>query len=312
MRIVITCRQMARDVDLVRPALEELGLDVYCPPVIQELRGDQLVEALQGAVGVIAGDDQFTAEVMARCPELKVISKWGIGVDAIDRVAAARQGILVTNTPGAFDDDVADVTIGYLILLARRLHQIDGGVRRGDWPKPVGIALGGKTLGVVGLGGIGRAVAKRALIMGMDVRGSDPSGDSCKAAEELGVTVESFDYLLGHVDFLSLNCPLTPDTWHLLDSEGLARMRDGAYLVNTSRGPVIDEPALVAALLEGKIAGAALDVFEDEPLPATSPLRELPQVILGSHNASNTREAGERTHWRALHNLVHALGMEMP
>ena len=312
MRLVITCRQMARDVDLLRDTLDALGFDVHCPKVIQELAGDELVSALEGASAVIAGDDQFTAEVLDRCPNLRVISKWGVGVDGIDLNAAKERGIVVTNTPNAFDDEVADVTVGYIILLARQLHAIDRQVREGQWPKPVGTSLRGLVLGVIGLGGIGTAVARRAAVMGMEVVGTDPSTESQARAQTVGVEVVSLDELLPRSDVIALNCPLTTDTYHLLDDDRLGRTKEGVLLVNTARGPVVDESALERALRQGQVAAAALDVFEREPLTPDNPLREFDQVIFGSHNASNTREAGLRTHWRALENTVQALGMEMP
>ena len=307
MKLVVTCAQMARDIDALRPRLDELGFDVSCPDVVQELVGDELVNAVGDATAVIAGDDRFTADVMDRCSNLRVISKWGVGVDGIDQEAAAERGIAVTNTPNAFDDEVADVTIGYVILLARQLHTIDHEVRRGGWPKPVGRSLAGRTLGIVGLGGIGRAVARRGLTMGVTVVGTDPSAGARQLAADLGVETLEVNELLARVDVLTLNCPLTPDTFHLLNADRFAHLPPGTHLVNTARGPVVDEAALVTALRDGTVAAAALDVFEQEPLPEDHPLRDFDQVVFGSHNASNTAEAGMRTHWRALDNVVQAL-----
>ncbi len=312
MKLTITCRQMARDIEVVEPTLRELGFEVRCPDVVQHLAGDELVDALDGAIGVIAGDDEFTAEVMDRCPELRVISKWGIGIDGIDLEAASKRGIHVTNTPGAFDDEVADVALGYLIMLVRELHLIDRHVRDGGWPKPVGTSLGGTTLGIVGLGGIGQALARRGQALGMYVLGADPSPESAARARRAGVEVGSLDEVLARSDHVSLHCPLIPATRRLLSRERFEKMRDGVRIINTARGAVIDESALVEALRGGKVSGAALDVFEDEPLPLDSELRSFEQVILGSHNASNTREASVRTHRRAVENVVDALGLEMP
>lgn len=312
MRVVITCRQLARDLDVVQPVFDQLGIEIYCPPVVQHLAGDELVAALDGAVGVIAGDDLISEEVMERCPDLRAIAKWGIGIDGIDLGAADRSGIAVTNTPNAFNDEVADVTMGYLVVMARQLHAVDRGVRGGGWPKPLGTSLAGRTVGIVGLGGIGRAVARRALAMGMTAVGMDPSPESRLLAEAVGVQPVPMTELLERSLVVTLSCPLTPDTFHLMDAAAFARLCPGSYLVNTSRGPVVDEAALVDALHAGILIGAALDVFEVEPLPPESPLRQFDQVVFGSHNASNTREAGQRTHWRAVRNLVESLGLEMP
>jgi D-3-phosphoglycerate dehydrogenase len=298
---------MIRDVDRYQEAFEQHGIKVVCPEVTQHLEGDHLIEALHGAVGVIAGDDVFDTYVLDRCPDLRAIAKWGVGVDGIDSDAARERGIVVTNTPGMFDDEVADVCIGYMVLLARELHRIDKAVREGRWYKPVGRSLAALTCGVVGLGNIGRQVGRRCTAMGMTVLGSDPDPESCAEAKRLGIDVLPLDDLLAASDVLSLNCPLNDSTRHLLDRGKFQLVRNGMLLVNTSRGGVIDEEALVDALETGRVSGAALDVFEQEPFDPSSPLAQFEQVILGSHNASNTVEASLRTHERALDNLLMSL-----
>jgi D-3-phosphoglycerate dehydrogenase len=313
MKIAVTCIQLIRDLDGHRGQLEGAGFDVVVPHIAgQHLEGDELVTALDGCVGVIAGDDRFTAAVLERCPGLRAISKWGSGIDGIDRVATAERGIVVTNTPGMFDNEVADITMAYVIMLARSLHVIDRGVHAGSWPKPAGRSLGDSTLGIIGLGGIGRAVAKRALIAGMRVVGSDPSPVSVAAAEELGVVAVGIEELLAASDFVSVNCPLTPDTYHLIDQDSLKLMRPGSYLVNTGRGAVVSTEALADSLRSGHLAGAALDVMEDEPPLPGNPLLDMPQVVLGSHNASNTFEASARVHVLAIQNLARELGVTLP
>jgi D-3-phosphoglycerate dehydrogenase len=199
------------------------------------------------------------------------------------------------------------VVIGYLILLARQLHRVDGEVRQGQWPKPEGVSLAGRTLGVVGLGHIGQAVAKRALAMGMEVMGADVSAESAAVAQRSGVAIVDLPELLRRADVVSLNCPLTAENRHMLDASALATMKAGAWIINTARGALIDEDALASALLSGRIGAAALDVFETEPLPASSPLRRVDQVILGAHNGSNTAEAVHRTSVLALNNLIAGL-----
>jgi D-3-phosphoglycerate dehydrogenase / 2-oxoglutarate reductase len=211
-----------------------------------------------------------------------------------------------------FDNEVADITMAYVIMLARSLHVIDRGVHAGSWPKPAGRSLGDSTLGIIGLGGIGRAVAKRALTAGMRVVGSDPSPGSVAAAEELGVVAVGVEELLATSDFVSVNCPLTPETYHLIDHAAFKLMRQGTHLVNTGRGAVVSTDALVDALRSGHLAGAALDVMEDEPPRPESPLLGMPQVVLGSHNASNTFEASARVHVLAIQNLARELGVTLP
>lgn len=316
MKIAVTCIQLIRDIEEWRAPLEAAGFEVIVPDIPgQHLEGDALALAMDGCVGVVAGDDKFTAEVQDRlAPHLKVISKWGIGVDGIDRDHASGLGVIVTNTPGAFDDEVADVTMGYVVMLLRQLHVIHEGVRDGGWPKPAGRSLGGKRLGIIGLGGIGRAVARRAVVAGMDVVGSDPSPESQAAAIADGVTIVDVDELMAMSDVVSVNCPLTPETHHLVDAARLATMRPGSWLVNTGRGDVVDTEALAEALRSGQLAGAAVDVLEEEPPAPDNPIRSAPNVIFGSHNASNTLEASARVHRRAIENLARELGVviELP
>ena len=312
MRIAVTCIQLIRDIEHVRSAVEDAGFEIRIPALEgQHLEGEELVEAMEGCVGVVAGDDRFSAAVLARLPELRAISKWGIGVDGIDREAAAARGITVTNTPRAFDDEVADVAMAYTIMLLRRLHTINDGVRRGEWPKPAGHSASGLQMGVVGLGGIGRALVRRAIVADMKVVGSDPAVDSRSAAVADGVRIVSTRELLSGSDVVSLNCPLTPDTRHLLNAESLASMKTGSYVINTGRGDLIDTAALAEALRSGRLAGAALDVLEEEPPSSSNPIFGVPNVILGSHNASNTLEASARVHRRAIANLAQALGREV-
>ncbi len=312
MKVGVTCIQLIRDLEGFRPALEEAGIEVVAPSVPgQFLVGDALVEALAGCDGVVAGDDRFTADVLERLPGLRAIAKWGIGVDSIDFEAAERLGIEVTNTPGEFAAEVADVTLAYVVMLARGLHLIDRGVRAGGWPKPAGRSLASLSLGILGLGNIGRAVAARGLFLGMHVLGSDPSPMSVEAARQLGVEVVETDDLFGGSDVIAVAAPHNDSTHHLVGYDAFSRMRPGTLLVNTGRGPVVDTAALVEALENGTIAGAALDVLEDEPPGPDHPLLRFDGVVFGSHNASNTLEASDRVHRRAITNLASSLGVEV-
>jgi len=306
-RVLITCPQMQVSYPEYADRFRALGIEADLPRVVQAMSEPELLSVIDRYDGVIAGDDDFTAAVLERASRLRILSKWGVGVDGIDRAAAERFGIPVTNTPGSFDGEVADVCVGYLVLLARQLHRIDAGVRRGEWTKIEGTSLAGATLGIVGLGGIGAALARRALAMDMRVVGYDADPGAIARATTLGVEARSLADLFAEVDYLSLNCPLTLNTRHLVDATSLATMRHGVRIVNTGRGGLIDEAALLAALTEGRVAAAALDVFEVEPIEATHPLATLPQVILGSHNASNTAEAVARVSARAVQNLLDGL-----
>ena len=308
-RVLITCPQLQSTIDEHYDRLADSGLEVVLPPVVQQLNEAELLELVPGVVGIIAGDDEITRAVLGRADALRIISKWGVGVDNIDIPAAAELGIQVTNTPRMFGDEVADVVVGYLVLLARQLHRLDRSVRAGEWSKPVGVSLANRTLGVIGLGDIGQAVSRRAFALGMNVIGTDVSQESARQAEARGLRVVGIATLLSEADAVSLNCPLTNENWHMIDSVAIATMKQGAWIINTARGPLIDERALVQALHTGHIGGAALDVFEVEPLPAESELRRFDNTILGTHNSSNTTEAVRRTSAQAIENLLAGLAM---
>lgn len=308
MKVAVTCHQLIRDIEALRNRFDEADLELVVAKVPgQHLEGEELVEALEGCIGVIAGDDQFTEAVMTQLSELKVISKWGVGIDGIDRDAAKRLGITVRNTPGMFDDEVADISLAYVIMLHRELVQIDRRVRSGSWYKPAGTSSAGQTLGIIGLGGIGRALAKRATLLAMKVLGTDPSPESQRLALQSGAEVVELDTLLSKADIISINCPLNPSTRKMFNAETLGLCKNGVHIVNTGRGAVVDTDALYQALVSGKVKSAALDVLEEEPLNTNHPIANLDQVVFGSHNASNTLQASMRTHHRAFDNLLEEL-----
>jgi len=230
--------------------------------------------------------------VIGACPELKVILKWEIGTDNIDFDAAERHDVAIYNTPGAFSDEVGDIVVGYVVMLTRHLHHVDREVRGGNWHTPRGVSLSGRTLGVVGVGNVGSAVARRASALWRDVLGHDPR----PIPDELRDEVESveLDELLDQSDVVSHNCSLNESTARMIETDALDRIGSDGYLINTARGELVVQEDLIAALGGGRIAGAALDVFESEPLPSDSPLTEFENIVLGSHNAQNTHEAVSR------------------
>jgi len=303
-RVLVSCPLITDDIDQYADAFAEHNIAYDVADVDQQLSKDELLDIIDRYDGVLAGDDEFTRDVIAAGDRLKIIAKWGIGVDAIDTDAAAEHGVAVENTPGAFNDEVADVVIGYAIMLTRQLHHIDRAVRDGDWICPRGVSLAGKTFGVVGVGNIGSTVARRAHALGLTVLGNDvqPFPEGLKS--EIDIERADRDELLDRSDIVSLNCALTPETRSMIGSEELDRIGENGYLINTSRGELVNQPALVDALDSGTIAGAALDVFETEPLPADDPLTDFDNVIVGSHNAQNTEEAVSRVNNRAVQNLI--------
>jgi len=272
---------------------------------------DELKEALRTADGLLPTvSDKLTADVLAVEPlRVKVIANFGVGFNHIDVDAARARGLAVSNTPDVLTDATADTAMTLLLMVARRAGEGERHVRTRAWTgwRPthmLGTQVSGKTLGLVGMGRIARAVARRAHHgFGMKVLFHDPYPPSPQEAAALGAEpVDSLDDVLTRADFVSLHCPATPETRHLVNAERLGRMKPGAYLINTARGDVVDEAALVAALKAGTIRGAALDVFEREPL-VTEDLLSMENVVLLPHLGSATRETRIAMGMRALENL---------
>ena len=243
---------------------------------------------------VYASMDKYTDALLAspQAARLKVISRWGVGCDSIDRAAATREGVVIAYTPGLLNEAVAEYAMVLLFAVARRVHEGHLSMREGKWEPKWGQDIMGKTLGLVGCGRIGQAVARRAAAFGMRVIAFDPAPHA--EAEKLGVHFVSLDELLAQSDFVSLHAALTPETRGLIGEAQLRRMKKSAYLINTSRGAIVDEAALVRALHEGWIAGAALDAFVTEPLPVTHPLVSAPNVLITPHQASFGSDTGTR------------------
>ncbi len=309
-KVLITCPQLQKTIDQYRPTFADHNVEIVLPTIEQQLSEDELLEIIDEYDGVIAGDDPFTARVLEKGTRLKTVARWGIGIDGVDLDAAKRLDISVTNTPGVFSDEVADVVLGYVILLARELHKLDASVKDGGWLKVPGTTLAGKTIGVVGVGNIGRAVIDRAVAFGMKPIGYDLMAPPREFIERTHTRMVNIDELLSAADFISLNCNLTPENRHMLGRDQFASMKDGAYVVNCSRGALIDESALIEALTTGKVAGAGLDSFENEPLPLDSELRGFDNCIFGTHNGSNTSEAVLKVNDLAIANLFRELGIE--
>ena len=290
-----------------RQVFAEMDVELVVPPVDERLTEEELLPLVGDVDGVIAGDDQFTERVLRGAPRLKVISKWGTGIDSIDGQAAGRLGISVRRTPDAFTAPVADTVLGYVLCFARQLPWMDGDIRAGAWHKRPGVSLSECALGVIGVGNVGQAVIRRAVAFGMRVLGNDIVRIAPDFVSATGLDVMPKDDLLRQADFVSLNCDLNPTSYHLIGRPELAMMKRTAYLINTARGPIVDEPALVWALQDRRLAGAALDVFEHEPLPQDSPLRALSNVLLAPHNANSSPSAWQRVHQSTIDNLLDGL-----
>lgn len=313
LRVLVSAPYMQPVMDRFQPIFESLGVDVVLAEVEERLSEDELLAYAGSIDGVICGDDRFTAAVLkAAAPRLKVISKWGTGIDSIDLETAKELGIHVFNTPGAFTDAVADSVLGYILAFARSQPWMTLQMREGDWDKIPGRALHECTLGVIGVGKIGKAVLKRAQTFGMELLGNDIVAIDKAFIAEVGVQILDLQSLLEQADFISVNCDLNPISKGLIDGEAFRLMSPQTVLINTARGPVVVEEALVEALQSGSIAGAALDVFESEPLPGDSPLCRMDNVLLAPHNANSSPHAWERVYTNTLNNLFRGLGIEPP
>ncbi len=309
MKVLVTCPPMLGMIDSFLPIFKKHRVEVLTPNVVQTLSVEELKELVPQSDGWIIGDDPATREVFTagKRGKLKAAVKWGIGIDNVDFGACKELDIPITNTPNMFGDEVADVAVGYVVALARETFEIDRGVRGGHWPKPRGISLSGKTVALVGFGDIGKNTAKRLAALDMKVIAYDPV-----AEPSLGMgAVESASWpnRIEEADFIVITCSLTSSSHHMINAEVLSRAKQNVRIINVGRGPVIDEQALEEALKTGKVYSAALDVFEVEPLPMNSYLRTHPHCLFGSHNASNTSDAVERTSHIAIQKLFGYLGV---
>ena len=296
--------------DRFRPFLEERGLELIVPEVRERMEEADLLRYAGQFDGTLCGDDHYTRRVLEACvPRLKVISKWGTGIDSIDSEACARLGVRVCRTLNAFTPAVADTAMGYVLAFARRQPWMDREMKAGKWIKLPGRALSECTLGVIGIGNIGKALTRRARAFGMKVLGNDIIEIDPAFISESGIEMTSLEALLSQSDFVSVNCDLNPSSKHLINAARLKVMKRDAVLINTARGPIVDEPALVEALQAKRLAGAALDVFEVEPLPEDSPLRKMDNVMLAPHNSNSSPEAWEKVHWNTIRYLLEGLGI---
>ena len=307
MKILVTCPPMLGMIESFRYLFAERGIELSVPNVVQTMSVDELKEIVPQHDGWIIGDDPATREVFeaGKAGNLKAAVKWGIGVDNVDFDACKDLDIPIINTPDMFGREVADVAMGYVIALARETFEIDRAVRKGEWIKPRGISLSGKTVALVGFGDIGQSTAKRLLAADMNVIAYDPfAGNNPNLPK---VEREVWPNRVEEADFIIVTCSLTKSSFHMVNDDVFKQVKNGVRVVNVGRGPIIDETSLEDALKSGKVYSAALDVFEVEPLPMGSYLRTHPHCVFGSHNASNTADAVERTSHIAIDKLFNFL-----
>ena len=287
--VLLTAPYMIPFVDRFKPVFAQYNIDLIVPDVHERMEESDLLKYTGQFDGTICGDDRYTARVLEACsPRLKVISKWGTGIDSIDAEACSRYKIKLSRTPNAFTLPVADSVMGYLLAFARRQPWMDREMKSGKWEKIPGKSLSECTLGVIGVGNVGKTVTRRARAFGMKIYGADIIQIDHVFVTESGIEMASLPSLLSRSDFVSINCDLNPTSYHLINHDTLSLMKPDAILINTARGPIVEENALIEALQAKRLAGAALDVFEQEPLPLESPLLKMDNVMLAPHNANSS------------------------
>lgn len=310
-QVLITARSVVEVGAEPLARLRQAGVEIIQTSGERPLRDAELAELVGAIDGIIAGVDQVGPLTLQRAvPRLKVVARNGVGIDTVDVSTATHLGIVVTNAPGVNTEGVADLVFGLMIGVARHLVEADRSVRDSQWVRVLGTELYGRCLGLVGFGRIAQAVARRAGGFEMRVLAVDTAPDEA-VARRLGVQLTSLDAVLAEGDFVSIHVPLAADTRQLIGEPQLRRMRPTAYLINTARGGIVDEAALARALQEGWIAGAACDVFEQEP-PVGSPLLAAPRLLLTPHIGAHTTEAAMRGAEVAVENLLTALRGERP
>jgi phosphoglycerate dehydrogenase-like enzyme len=311
-KVLITATPIEKVGQQAVALLQQAGCQIVNPPRCNPFSEQGLLRLLDGIDAVLAGTDVYSASVLGSpaAARLKIISRWGVGYDAIDVPAATDQGIVIAYTPGLNNEAVADYTLALLLALVRNVAEGHHSMHEGLWLPTWGHDMAGKTLGILGYGRIGQAVARRALGFNLRVIAHNPKPHP--EAEQAGIHLVSLDELLAQSDYLTLHAALTPQTRGLIGEAQFHKMKPTAYLVNAARGPLVDEPALLQALREYRIAGAALDVFTEEPLPPKHPFRTAPNLLLSPHQASNSCETGERVSRAAAEAILDLLHHRQP
>ena len=309
--ILVTATSYGKNDPRLKTELEAQVASVTYNPTGKPITSTQLAELLPGVDGFIAGLDVIDAAALEAANRLKVIARYGVGYDNVDLAAARARGIVVTNTPGANSVSVAELALALMLALARQLPEAVSAVHEGKWPRLSGISLEHKTVGILGFGAIGKQLSRRLRGFDCRVLAFDPFADRAFAIEN-NVELLDMDDVVCNADFLSLHLPLLPETRAMVNTEFLSRMKQGAYLINTSRGEVVDEAALFAALESGHLRGAGLDAFTQEPPDPANPLLKLPQVIATPHLGAQTDGATSNMGWLALQDCLAVLKGEEP
>jgi D-3-phosphoglycerate dehydrogenase / 2-oxoglutarate reductase len=310
-RILVTSTSYGKNDPRLKTELEKQVGEVIYNPTGKPLSSNEVARLLPGVDGYIAGLDVIDKPALQNAERLKVIARYGVGVDSVDLQAAKDRNIVVTNTPGANSVSVAELTLGLMLALARQIPEAVAATRRGQFPRLNGISLEGKIIGIIGLGAIGKQLAQRLVGFNCHILTYEPCPDQ-DFIHRTSVELVALDNLLSRADFVSLHLPLTQKTRGMVDAAFLGKMKEGAYLINTARGELVDEAALLNALKSGHLRGAALDALCQEPPAPDHPLLALAQVIATPHLGAQTDGATNSMGWLALEDCLAVLRGEQP
>jgi D-3-phosphoglycerate dehydrogenase len=309
-KVLISAPYLQPFIERFRSFFEANEIEIVVPIVNERLEEDDLIKYAYDVDGIIAGDDRVTEKVLNHTPKLRVISKWGTGIDSLNKPLCDKRGVIIRNTPNAFTIPVSDTVLGYILNFSRNLSFMTEAMREGEWKKIPGKALHESSVGVIGVGNVGESVLRKARAFGMTLYATDIKKIPSDIIIELNIKEVPLEELLTESDFVSVNCDLNETSHHLINERTLAMMKATTVVINTARGPIIDEKALVSALERGNIGGAALDVFEEEPLPLSSPLLKMKNVMMAPHNSNSSPFAWEFIHTNTINNLMESLGLE--
>jgi len=299
----------------ILPHLEEYyelclskGVELFKPDfeVIESLNEAELIKLLKDADGILCGDDEINAKVLQESKKLKIISKWGTGIDSIDVNEADKLGIKVSRVVDVFADPLSDTVLAYILMISRKILEKDDVVRKNNWSKISSYTVRERVLGIVGLGHIGKELARKATSLGMEVLFYDTKDIVCDIPNTRKV---DFDNLLKNSDFISIHCDLNDESKHMFAAKEFSKMKDDSVIINTARGSIINEKDLIVAIQESRIAGACLDVFEKEPLANESPLKGLKNVFLSPHNSNASPSVFKTVDIKSIENIFEGLGV---
>ncbi len=303
-KVLISAPYFQPVVQRFKSRFDEHGVELLVPNVQERLEENDLLKIIEDLDGILCGDDRITEKVLSQAKKLKVISKWGTGIDSIDQNACKKYGVKLCNTPNAFTIPVSDTVLAYALAFCRNVASMDRQMKNGVWKKIPGFTLSEATFGIIGVGNIGSMVAKKLVPFGCKILGYDKKSISKEILSNTGMKEVSLEELLSQSDFVSLNCDLNESSKYLMNKKTFSMMKKTAYLINTARGPIVNENDLIDALEKGVIAGAGLDVFEHEPLPLSSKLIKMDQVLIAPHNSNSSPTAWEKVHENTIRQLL--------